>query len=118
MEGDYTEAGGYAGMQQLLVANPDAVFTASDQTALGALRAIREARLKVPQDIAMVGFDDLLPPNAFHPRLTTIRQPVVQIGQEAVNILLDVIENGSSPPNRIILDTQLVIRQSCGSGQS
>jgi LacI family transcriptional regulator len=118
MEGDYTEAGGYAAMQQLLVANPDAVFTASDQTALGALRAIREARLKVPQDIAMVGFDDLLPPNAFHPRLTTIRQPVVQIGQEAVNILLDVIENGSSPPNRIILDTQLVIRQSCGSGQS
>lgn len=114
--GDYTEAGGYAAMQQLLTAEPDAVFAASDQMAMGALRAIREAGLHVPQDIALVGFDDLLPPGNIHPRLTTIRQPVVQLGQEAVNVLLDIIRNGPSPSNRIILDTQLVIRESCGTG--
>lgn len=117
IEGDYTEASGYAAMQQLLRVNPEAVFTASDQMALGALRAIREAGLQVPQDIAIVGFDDLLPPNTAHPRLTTIRQPVVQIGREAVNVLIDVIKNGPTPPNRIILDTQLVIRESCGTKQ-
>lgn len=117
VEGDYTEAGGYAAMQQLLTtAYPDAVFAASDQIAIGALRALREAGLRVPQDIALVGFDDLLPPGNIQPRLTTIRQPVVQIGQEAVTVLLDIIRNGPSPVNRIILDTQLVIRESCGSG--
>ncbi len=116
VEGDYTEAGGYAAMQQLLTANPDSVFAASDQMAIGALRAVREAGLQVPQDIALVGFDDLLPPGNIQPRLTTIRQPVVQIGQEAVSVLLDIIRNGPSPANRIILDTQLVIRESCGTG--
>jgi len=117
IEGDYTEAGGYAAMRQLLAAGPEAVFAASDQMALGAIRAMREAGLQVPQDIGMVGFDDLLPAGSIHTRLTTIRQPVVQIGREAVNILNDVIKNGPTPPNRIILDTQLVIRDSCGAQQ-
>ena len=115
IEGDYTEASGYTAMQRLLRERPEAVFIASDQMALGALRAIREAGLTTPQDIALVGFDDLLPPNTVHPRLTTIRQPVAQIGQEAVKVLIDVIKNGPKPSNRIILDTQLVIRESCGA---
>lgn len=114
-QGDWTEAGGYVAMQRLLPLRPDAVFAASDQLALGAWRAIREAGLNVPRDIALVGFDDLLPPTAGGPRLTTIRQPVVRSGQEAVNILLDIIENGPTPPRRVILDTQLVIRESCGA---
>jgi LacI family transcriptional regulator len=117
VEGDYSEPGGYAAMRQLLSANPEAVVAASDQMALGAIRAIREAGLQVPQDIALVGFDDLLPAGSIQPRLTTIRQPVVQIGRVAVNVLLDVINNGPTPPNRIILDTQLVIRDSCGTKQ-
>lgn len=117
IEGDYTEAGGYAAMRQLLATGPEAVFAASDQMALGAIRAIREAGLQVPQDIGMVGFDDLLPAGSMHPRLTTIRQPVARIGREAVNILNDVIKNGPTPPNRIILDAQLVIRDSCGARQ-
>lgn len=116
VEGDYSEAGGYAAMRQLLPLHPDAVFAASDQMALGAYRAIREGGLQIPQDVALVGFDDLLPPNSIQLRLTTIRQPVVQTGVEAVNLLLDIIENGPSPPSRIILDTKLVIRESCGSG--
>lgn len=113
--GDFSEAGGYVAMQRLLPVRPDAVFAASDQLALGAWRAIREAGLRVPEDIALVGFDDLLPPDTGRPRLTTIRQPVVRSGVEAVNVLLDIIDNGLTPPRRVILDTQLVIRESCGA---
>lgn len=114
-EGDFSEAGGHVAMQRLLPARPDAVFAASDQMALGAWRALREAGLQVPHDIALVGYDDLLPPNIGRPRLTTIRQPVARIGREAVNVLLDVIENGLLPPRRVIFDTELVIRESCGA---
>lgn len=115
IEGDFTEAGGYVGMKRLLASSPDAVFAASDQMALGAWRAIREAGLHVPKDIALVGFDDLQPPGTRRIQLTTIRQPVVRMGREVVNVLLDVIENGLAPPRRVIFDTELVIRESCGA---
>jgi LacI family transcriptional regulator len=115
VEGDFSEAGGYVAMQRLLAARPDAVFVGSDQMALGAWRALREAGLQVPHDVALVGYDDLLPSSSMRPRLTTIRQPVARIGREAVNVLLDVIENGPVPARRVIFDTELVIRESCGA---
>lgn len=118
IEGDFTEPGGYVAMQRLLPARPDAVFAASDLLAMGALRAIREAGRHVPRDIAMAGFDDLVPMSAERPRLTTIRQPVVRSGMEAVNVLLDIIANGLTPPRHVILDTELVIRESCGAMMS
>jgi DNA-binding LacI/PurR family transcriptional regulator len=83
--------------------------------ALGAWRALRDAGLRVPEDIAIVGFDDLEPSSTGRPRLTTIRQPVVRTGTEAVNILQDIIENGLLPPRRVVFDTELVIRESCGA---
>jgi LacI family transcriptional regulator len=102
-------------MQRLLAAKPDAVFAASDLMAIGAMRAVREANLKIPDDVAFVGFDD-------HPRaslpdtsLTTIRQPISQFGFNAVQILIDLIENGLKPARRVIMDTELVIRESCGA---
>lgn len=114
-EGDFTEAGGYAAMQTLLPVQPDAVFAASDIMAIGAMRAVREAGLSVPEDIAFVGFDDL--PLALHgnPRLTTMRQPVHQFGIKAVETLLDLIENGLHPARHVIMDTELIIRDSCGA---
>jgi len=114
-EGDFSEAGGYMAMKRLLTASPDAVFIGSDQMALGAWRAIREAGLQVPHDIALVGFDDLLPAASGRPLLTTIRQPVARMGREAVNVLLDIIENGLEPPRRVVFDLELVIRESCGA---
>jgi LacI family transcriptional regulator len=114
IEGDFSEAGGYVAMKRLLSARPDAVFVASDQLALGAWRTIREAGLQVPHDIALVGFDDLLPAGAGRPQLTTVRQPVVRAGREAVNVLLDIIENGPTPQRRVVFDTGLVMRESCG----
>ena len=73
-------------MQQLLPANPDAVFTASDVMALGAMRAVRDAGLRIPGDIAFVGFDDLPIATLSDTKLTTIRQPVVQFGAEFIDI--------------------------------
>lgn len=117
VEGDFTEAGGYYAMMKLLPQKPDAVFAASDIMAIGAMRAVREAGLRVPEDIAFVGFDDLPLATLPEPRLTTIRQPVYQFGVKAVEILLDLIENGIEPPRRIIMDTELIIRNSCGASR-
>jgi DNA-binding LacI/PurR family transcriptional regulator len=85
--------------------------------ALGAMRAVRETGLSIPDDVAFVGFDDLPLAILPEPQLTTVRQPIYQFGFKAVEILIDLIENGIKPPRRIIMDTELVIRDSCGTKQ-
>ncbi len=117
IECDFTEAGGYSAMQKLLPARPQAVFSASDIMALGAIRAVREAGLSVPGDIAFVGFDDLPFAAGMPSELTTIRQPVYQFGIRAVEILLDIIENGIDPPRHILMETSLIIRSSSGASK-
>jgi LacI family transcriptional regulator len=111
-DGDFTEQGGYEAARQLIPHQPDAIFAASDAMAIGALRALREAHLKVPADVALVGFDDI--PRAAHtePPLTTVRQPIHRLGSTAVNALIDIIESPSTTPRRIVLPTELVIRAS------
>jgi LacI family transcriptional regulator len=115
VEGDFTEAGGYYAMKSLLSARPDAVFTASDIMAIGAMRAVSEAGLRIPEDIAFVGFDDLPLATLPKPQLTTVRQPIYQFGFKSVELLIDLIENGIKPARRIILDTELIVRDSCGA---
>ncbi len=115
VEGDFTEAGGYRAMQQLIPRRPDAVFTGSDIMAIGALRALREAGLRVPEDVALVGFDDLPQSARTEPALTTVRQPTYRLGSTTVDSLLDLIDHPDSPVRRIVLPTELVIRASCGS---
>jgi LacI family transcriptional regulator len=117
VEGDFTEVGGYTAMKQLLAAKPDAVFAASDIMALGAMRAARDAGFRVPEDIAFVGFDDLPLASLSNPPLTTVHQPISEFGEKAVEILIDLIENGLKSSRRIIMDTALVIRESCGAKQ-
>lgn len=114
-EGDFNETSGYAAMKRLLPARPDAVFAASDIMAVGAMHAVQEAGLKIPQDIAFVGFDDIPISGAPNIELTTIRQPIMKFGESAVELLIDLIENGSKPARHVLLDTELVIRESCGS---
>jgi DNA-binding LacI/PurR family transcriptional regulator len=113
-ECDFTESGGYYAAQKLLSARPDAIFASSDMMALGALRAIRESSLHVPEDIAVVGYDDLPPAIQSTPSLTTIRQPIHRMGVQLVETLLDIIDNGPLPPRRVVFGTELIIRESCG----
>ena len=117
VKGDYSEVCGYDSMQKLLPAKPDAVFAASDAMAIGAIRAVQEAGLAVPKDVAFVGFDDL--PLATMPniQLTTVRQPVFEFGFTATKMLIERIEKGDTEPKQIILETELIIRDSCGSSQ-
>lgn len=117
VEGDFTEAGGYYAMQRLLAAKTDAVFAASDVMAIGAMRAVREAGLGIPEDVAFVGFDDLPVAGLTSPKLTTVRQRVHRFGMAAVEILIDLIENGTHPPRRVMMTTELVIRESCGASR-
>jgi DNA-binding LacI/PurR family transcriptional regulator len=113
-EGDFTELGSYYATKRLLVHNPDAIFVASDTMAAGTIRALREENISIPEDIALVGFDDLPPSRSADPPLTTIRQPIRRFGTTLMETLLDILENGSEPPRKIIFDTELVIRESCG----
>jgi DNA-binding LacI/PurR family transcriptional regulator len=83
--------------------------------AIGAMRAVREVGLRIPDDIAFVGFDDLPVATFSDVHLTTVRQPVVQFGAKAVEVLIDLIENGIDPPRHILMETELVVRGSCGA---
>ncbi len=115
--GDYSLQSGYDATQKLLPARPDAIFVASDTMALGTLRALREAGLRVPQDVAIVGYDDLPPALQADPQLTTISQPVDKIGGLAVEMLMEIIEAPDAPAREIILPTELIVRASCGAVQ-
>jgi LacI family transcriptional regulator len=115
VEGDFSETGGYTAMQQLLPHRPDAVFAASDIMAVGALRAIREAGLRVPEDVAVAGFDDMPFAARTEPPLTTVRQPIQRTGALVVETLIDLIEHPDSQPQRIVLPVELIVRASCGA---
>jgi LacI family transcriptional regulator len=115
VEGDFTEVSGHTGMQRLLRQGPDAVFVASDTMAFGALRALRQANVMVPAEIAVVGYDNLPSAATSEPPLTTVRQPIRRLGAQAVENLIDILANGRSPPRHVVTTTELIIRASCGS---
>jgi LacI family transcriptional regulator len=117
-EGDLTETHGTVAAQHLLSLSITAIFAASDIMAVGALKAIREAGLRVPEDVAVVGFDDVPIASAVEPALTTVRQPIERMGSMAADLLLSLLENPpgeGAPAHRIILPVKLVVRDSCGA---
>lgn len=112
----FNKEAGYLAMQQLLALNskrPTAVFIASDIQALGAMKAVREAGLRIPDDIAIVGFDDI--ELAEYVGLTTVRQPMLQMGRQASERLMALINNPNSPRQHLHIETELVVRESCGA---
>ncbi|MDX1447420.1 MAG: LacI family DNA-binding transcriptional regulator [Acidimicrobiia bacterium] len=116
VEGDWSERSGREAMAQLLSSSrPEAVFVASDRMATGALRAIREAGLVCPDDIALVSFDGLVPPDHTVPSLTSVAQPVAEVGTEAANMLDAVITGELDTPESVVLPTRLLVRESCGA---
>jgi LacI family transcriptional regulator len=112
-EGNFSDISGYLAMKDLLPHRPDAVFVASDAMAFAAMRAIQEAGLCIPHDIAIVGFDDIPTAATSSPPLTTVRQPIQKTGNVAADMLIERIERPESQPCRIVLPTELVIRASC-----
>jgi LacI family transcriptional regulator len=95
--------------------SPTAIFAANDLSALGAIEAIRARGLKIPEDISVIGFDDIPQAAVTFPKLTTVRQPLNQMGREAVKVLLEHLENPAMDIRRIVLETRLIIRDSCDS---
>ncbi|HET6210528.1 MAG TPA: substrate-binding domain-containing protein, partial [Jatrophihabitans sp.] len=110
--GRFSIASGQAAMAELLTENPDldAVFAASDLTAIGAMRAIEAAGRRVYDDVAVVGFDDIGDAQLAHPALTTVRQPIAEMGQTMATRLLQRIA-GEPAPLQTVLPVELIRRQ-------
>ncbi len=118
VEGDFTGAGGTVAARRLLSISITAIFAASDIMAVGALKVLREAGLRVPHDVALVGFDDVPLATAVEPALTTVRQPIEQMGSMAADLLVNLLENPpdeQAPAHKTILPGKLVVRDSCGA---
>lgn len=116
VEGKFDEASGYRAMLTLLDRGVDAVFAASDIMALGALRAAHERGVRVPDDIGLVGFDDHPMVAKANPPLTTIHQPIFELGAIGVHRLIELVETGAVQEEpHLVLPTHLVVRESCGA---
>jgi DNA-binding LacI/PurR family transcriptional regulator len=111
--GDFTRESGALAMRKLLAEDPqlDAVFAASDLMAHGALRTLRETGRRVPEDVAVIGFDDIEMAQYTDPPLTTVRQPIVDIGRAMARLLI-TIAAGEDVPHSVVLPTELIIRES------
>jgi LacI family transcriptional regulator len=116
--GDWSYDSGYRAMRRLLAQAPEltAVFVQNDRMAIGALQALREAGRSAPDDMAVVGYDDIPPAAYSSPPLTTIRQPMQEVGQIATRELINLIEHPDARRQEILLKTELVRRGSCGTG--
>jgi len=113
--GDFHKKSGEEGMRYLLnlPSPPSAVFFANDNMALAAIKIIKEKGLKIPEDISIVGFDDIEAASQIDPSLTTVRQPLYKMGEESAKLVFNLLNNKKDKPQKIILDTELVIRESC-----
>jgi LacI family transcriptional regulator len=115
--GRFSVASGQLGTERLLAAGgelPDALICANDQMAIGALRALAVAGIRVPEDIAVVGFDDIFPASLCDPPLTTVHQPIRMLGERACDRLIARIADPALRPKLELLPTELVLRSSCG----
>lgn len=114
-QGDFNQPSGYRGAMMLLALEkpPTAIFASNDLMAFGAMEAVREHGLRIGHDISVVGFDDIPQAAHVHPPLTTVRQPLFEMGRAAADMLLQHIQDPAHPFTRVELETQLVVRDSC-----
>jgi LacI family transcriptional regulator len=113
--GDWSATSGYQATQRLLDvgASFSAIFAQNDQTAVGAIRALREAGRLVPHDVSIVGFDDIPLASYFDPPLTTLRQPMQESGKQAARLLVATIQSPSRKPEQVLIHARLIERASC-----
>jgi len=107
------EAGLYS-MKELLLRNKEytAIFAISDELAIGAINALQDLGVRVPEDVSVVGFDDIEVASYYHPRLTTVRQPILDIGERSVSLLYNCINNIDILQKKVVLQHELIIRES------
>ena len=115
-EGGFTERGGATATRQLLAGRglPRAIVYGNDEMALGGLGVLRAAGHHVPEQVAVTGFDDIASARHLRPPLTTVHQPMRDLGEQAVRLLLARIRQQDAPPETVVLPTELVVRRSCG----
>jgi DNA-binding LacI/PurR family transcriptional regulator len=115
--GDWQVASGYTAMEELLSqeARPTAVFAGNDLMAAGAMYAIFDAGLQIPQDVAVVGYDNREIARIFRPSLTTVTLPLYQMGEASAQILLDLLDGKDEPQSEVKIRGRLIIRESCGA---
>jgi LacI family transcriptional regulator len=116
-QGNYYASGGARVIDRLIAAGaalPRAIVCANDQTALGVMYALGQHGIDVPGDVAVTGFDDVLMARHLRPQLTTVRQPIQDIGATAFDALHSMISNGVPAERDIVLPTRLIVRESCG----
>jgi LacI family transcriptional regulator len=114
---DWSLQGGYEATKRLLSRAPEltALFAHNDWLAIGAMKAMREAGRRLPEDMAVVGYDDLPVAAYMDPPLTTMRQPMQEVGQLAAKLLIQSIENSDIERKEVLLKAALIRRRSCGS---
>lgn len=115
-EGDFTFNSGVEAAKRLLALadRPTAIFAANDESAIGAIQTIKSHGLSIPQDISVIGFDDILFAAATDPALTTIAQPRQEIGRRAMAIMLDLLDGKAPPAGDVVLPVEVVLRRSTG----
>jgi DNA-binding LacI/PurR family transcriptional regulator len=113
--GDWSATSGYQAAQRLLAMGQpfSGIFAQNDQMAVGAIRALREAGRRVPDDVSVIGFDDIPLASYFDPPLTTLRQPMEESGRRAARLLIETIQNPDRPPEGILIHARLIERASC-----
>lgn len=114
-EGDFQQLDGYNLGRALLAlrARPTAIFASNDVMAMGVMDAVRELGLRIPDDISILGFDDIPQAVNIRPALTTVRQPLEKMGRVATQMLLDMLNDPDASVQRIELPTELIVRDSC-----
>jgi LacI family transcriptional regulator len=114
VEADFEIPGGRAAAQALLELTepPTAIFAFNDNLAIGAIQAAREGGLHVPEDLSVVGFDDVEHATIVTPALTTVRQPLAEMGRTGVSLLMRLVERQRFETLRVELGTRLVVRES------
>jgi DNA-binding LacI/PurR family transcriptional regulator len=117
-EGNWTCDSGYGAMKHILShqPHPTALFAANDRMAIGAMQAIQEARLRVPDDISVVGLDDLEVAAYQNPPLTTVRQSFVELATLAIQLLLALIQKDQPAETQLVIEPELIERQSTSFG--
>jgi len=114
-EGTFNQQDGFAGASSLLDLPdpPTAIFASNDVMAMGVMDAVRNRGLRVPEDISVIGFDDIPQAALVHPALTTIRQPLETMGRVATQMLIELMHEPQKKAGRIELPTELIVRDSC-----